>query len=179
MKREDEKTLLDKTGVKSILNKINDLNDELNKLQSKRREDFKNTDSDGWNTPKFTAVDVARIKYDIEKLKTKLANAVIVNELNSNINIVSIGDVLELSLDYGDDIESMIIRLGTVHQKKTEDGIEIISIESSLGKAIYKKEVGTTVKFGDENSFSATILRKINENVKDETIDKPKQFSKK
>lgn len=72
----------------------------------------------------------------------------------------------------------MILRLGTIHQFDSEDGIEVISIESDLGKAVYKKEIGTTVSYGKNNEFKAEIIRKVNEMDK-EAINKPSQLLKK
>ena len=86
-------------------------------------------------------------------------------------DLVDLNDVIEVYLSYGeDDEERMILRLGTVHQTKTEDGIEIISIESQLGEALYKSKVGSSVGFGDRGAFRADILSKINQKEKEDEI---------
>lgn len=183
MRRKDAKEVfrLDEKGVQSIKADIARLKKELSKLQSEKIEEYMHKDTREWNASNFSAEYVISIQYEISRLKTLLANAVIINGSSSeDSNVVDIGDVLELLLDYGDnDIERMILRLGTVHQRKIEERVEIISIESDLGKAIYKQEVGAVVSFGKNKEFKAEIIRKVNENAKEIIDNKSNELVKK
>ncbi len=160
---------LDEIGVITLQKEIALKEDELMELRKKKRVAFSNTDTDGWNTPKFSEnADERILHYEIDRLKSILDKAVIIgNSSDSLENIVNLNDVVEVNLIYSeDDTERMILRLGTVHQANPEDGIEVISLESKLGKALHKAKVGTIVSFGDKGEFRADILNKINEHEK-------------
>lgn len=177
MSKENNKIfLLDEKGMNSLKKELEKAKDELSIIQNKIKES--SFDSKDWGGSQIDAQSVGRLQFQIYTIEEKLENAVLLEESDKNDNITHIGDVLELFLDFGDDKERMILRLGTIHQFDSEDGIEVISIESDLGKAVYKKEIGTTVSYGKNNEFKAEIIRKVNEMDK-EAINKPSQLLKK
>jgi len=170
---------LDSIGLAKLENKLAKKQEELIMVYAEEKEDFSHNCSD-WHAPKFSE-KVAMLKYDIEKLKAMIDNAIIIeNNATLDEKTINIGDAVEVNLIYSeDDQERMLIRLGTEHQTEAEDGIEVISLNSELGKVLYEAKVGTTVKFGTKKEFSAEILKKINEDSKEEADEKAKQFSKK
>lgn len=105
---------------------------------------------------------------EIDKVKRILNSAVRVKDEEKVHNTVNLGDVVELNLIFDeDDQERMVVRLGTVRKNNSEDDFETISVESPLGKAIYKQEVGNTVPYPvNGNMFQAEILNIINKDVK-------------
>lgn len=105
---------------------------------------------------------------EIDKLKRILNSAVRVKDEEKVHNNVNLGDVVELNLIFDeDDQERMVVRLGTVRKNNSEGDFETISVESPLGKAIYKQEVGNTVPYPvNGNMFQAEILNIINKDVK-------------
>lgn len=177
MSKEKNKVyIFDEKGMNNLKKELKKLKEELASIQSYIKESaFDRKDLCGIQ---IDAQSVGRLQFQIYTIEEKLENAVLLEESDKNDNITYIGDVLELFLDFGDDKERMILRLGTIHQFDSEDGIEVISIESDLGKAVYKKEIGTTVSYGKNNEFKAEIIRKVNEMDK-EAINKPSQLLKK
>lgn len=175
MSKEKNKVyILDEKGMISLKKELEKLKEELAIIQSYIKESaFDRKDLCGIQ---IDAQSVGRLQFQIYTIEEKLENAVLLEESDKNDNITHIGDVLELFLDFGDAKERMILRLGTIHQSDSEDGIEVISIESDLGKAVYKKKIGTTVSYGKNNVFKAEIIRKVNEMDKD--VNKPSQLLK-
>lgn len=113
---------------------------------------------------------------EIDKVKRILNGAVRVKDEEKVHNTVNLGDVVELNLIFDeDDQERMVVRLGTVRKNNSEDDFETISVESPLGKAIYKQEVGNTIPYPvNGNMFKAEILSIVNNNVKETESSKAK-----
>lgn len=177
-KKEIPVLTLDSQGVIALKNEIALKEEELFKLKQRNRSMYSQTDSDNWNAPKFSDGAAETILcYEINKLKNILDKAIIVeNDSIKMDNLVELNDVIEVNLVYGEnDEERMILRLGTVHQAKPEDGIEIISIESELGKVLHKSEVGSSVRFGNNDAYRADILGKINEKENKAAVEKVKK----
>ena len=172
-KEKNSVMLLDEVGVMALKKEMAPKEEDLLKLKQKNREKYSHSELDNWNTPKFSEGAEERIlRYEINRLKNILNTAdILKSSVVKEDDLVDLNDVIEVYLSYGeDDEERMILRLGTVHQTKTEDGIEIISIESQLGEALYKSKVGSSVRFGDRGAFRADILSKINQKEKEDEI---------
>jgi len=92
---------------------------------------------------------------------------------NIKEELVEVGDILNILLSSKDDEpENMVIKLVN---EANNNGIDIteISINSPLGKAIYKHKIGEVTKYKvNENIFNVTILGKIDnlEKVKQKVI---------
>jgi len=121
---------LDSIGLAKLENKLAKKQEELIMVYAEEKEDFSHNCSD-WHAPKFSE-KVAMLKYDIEKLKAMIDNAIIIeNNATLDEKTINIGDAVEVNLIYSeDDQERMLIRLGTEHQTEAEDGIEVISLKN-------------------------------------------------
>jgi len=92
---------------------------------------------------------------------------------NIKEELVEVGDILNILLSSKDDEpENMVIKLVN---EANNNGIDIteISINSPLGKAIYKHKIGEVTNYKvNENIFNVTILGKIDnlEKVKQKVI---------
>lgn len=171
---------IDQSGLENLKKDIENKQNELIKLQLEARKKLTNVELE-WNESSTHKDEIAMLKYEIERLKAIVDNANIINDTESlEKNVINIGDVVEVNLIYSSlDKERMILRLETIRQSKTDDGIEVISVDSPLGSALYHAEVGTSVKFGKNKEFKAEILSKINTEKKEEEVNTLKQFSKK
>lgn len=123
-----------------------------------------------------TSVEEKLVIAEIEKVRRLLARAVKVQNKEDLLNTVNLGDLVELNLIFGeDDQERMLVRLGTVRKNNSQDDVETISVESPLGSAIYKQEVGSVVPYPvNGNMYSAEILSIINKEVKEADVKKTK-----
>lgn len=169
---------LDLAGLAEYKKKLADKQEELINVQTEKRKALAHAETE-WNGSNLNYSDTI-LEYEIKRLKDIIANAIII-ENNTSIDekTIKIGDAVEVELIFSeDDKERMILRLGSEHQINTDDGIDVISINSELGEALYNSKVGTTVKFGENKKFIAEIVKKIDENVKD-NLEKNKQNVKK
>lgn len=91
---------------------------------------------------------------------------------NIKEELVEVGDILNILLSSKDDEpENMVIKLVNEANNNGIDIIEI-SINSPLGKAIYKHKIGEVTNYKvNENIFNVTILSKIEEKVKQKVIE--------
>ena len=92
---------------------------------------------------------------------------------NINEEIVEIGDIISIQLSPVDDEpETMLIKLVNEAKNLEQDFIEI-SINSPLGKSVYKRKVGEITEYKvNNNVFNVTILNKIYDlnKIKQKTI---------
>ena len=93
---------------------------------------------------------------------------------NIKEELVEVGDILNILLSPEDDEpENMVIKLV---EEANNNGIDIIeiSINSPLGKAIYKHKIGEVTNYKVNDSiFNVTILNKIKdlEKIKQKVIE--------
>lgn len=143
----------------SIQKRINKLEEDRNKILKGVCFTGKHSDAEEENVSILH--EVTRLSDEIKKEKRKLENITIINNPEVKDGIVNINDIVKLSIDFGDEdtIDAIykIIAGGTPSQNDL--GIQEITIKSNLGKAIYQKEVGSTVPFptNDDSKASAFI----------------------
>lgn len=176
MKKEKKEVLvLSEAECLKLEEELEKLSITLNKYRSKR--------SDGNSEREWYIVEDGDhrveekiIIAEIDKVKRILNSAVRVKDEEKVHNTVNLGDIVELNLIFDeDDQERMVVRLETVRKNNNEDDFETISVESPLGKAIYKQEVGNTVPYPvNGNMFQAEILSIVNNNVKEAESGKAK-----
>lgn len=161
--------ILDKAGRLELDEEIAKLEQSLAKLRNIRKN---TTSDDEWSSSDFNNIfgEEKLILSEMRRLRNILEHVVVVDaKEDGKHNVVELNDVVELNLAFEeDDKELMIVRLGTVRKNNPEDGIPVISVESPLGKAIYKQVVGKTVGYAVNNvSCTAEILSKVNGTVKE------------
>lgn len=90
---------------------------------------------------------------------------------NISDEIIEIGDIVNIQLSSIDDEpEEMVIKL-VEEAHNTEIDVTQISVNSPLGKSIYKKKVGEITNYKvNDNVFNVTILNKIKDLVKTKQI---------
>ena len=87
----------------------------------------------------------------------------IVKDTRKNSNLVNIGDTVTVEIKYTDtDIEKETIKLTGKYIPNTDNDISEISLNSPLGKSLYKSKIGSTVNYlVGVNKFTVSILSKI------------------
>lgn len=160
---EEKKIYLDKEGyiahteaIKNLRNNYKKIDEELNKLRDLRNEDYLQSVINLKTTQKG-------ILYRMNKMIDDL-NYIQIIAKEDNEELVDIDDKVNLTLTYSDN-ESEELELTLIANGKI-DSYDIVSINSPLGKSIYKKVVGTTSSFkvnGEE------VLVTINSKIKNKT----------
>ena len=160
---EEKKIYLDEEGyiahteaIKNLRNNYKKIDEELNKLRDLRNEDYLQSVINLKTTQKG-------ILYRMNKMIDDL-NYIQIIAKEDNEELVDINDKVNLTLTYSDN-ESEELELTLIANGKL-DSYDIVSVNSPLGKSIYKKVVGTTSSFkvnGEE------VLVTINSKIKNKT----------
>lgn len=162
---EEKKIYLDEEGyiahteaIKNLRNNYKKIDDEIKKLRDLRNEDYLQSVTNLKITQKGI---LNRMNKMIDDL-----NYIEIVKTSGNEEIVDINDRVNLTLIFSDneteEIELQLIANGKIDLK----ACDTVSINSPLGKSIYKKVVGTTSSFkvnGEE------VLVTINSKIKNKT----------
>ncbi len=163
---EFDKIYLDKKGYEKLLRDIEDIKTKLGDLRKNKSDAYENG-GDGFHD-NFAFEDSERNERMLIRTlaeRTAFLEKVVIINSQTNDEIVDINDLVSLTIDFGDDIETNIYRLIGTADDASIDGIINVSLNSPLGKAIYGSRVGSDTKYNVENS---TFLVHINEKVKEE-----------
>ena len=136
-----EKIYLDEKGYQEYLKEIDILKEKIRKNSIDMAE-YQSDDAygDGWHDnfayEQAMQKDIA-LSYELNNKLKGLDNIVIVKK-NNNSNIVDINSKVEIRFDDEDDTEVYILSGGST--SNIVDNIPSITLNSPLGKAIYKKK---------------------------------------
>lgn len=171
MPMEPKKYMMDQEHYNKILLEIEELKRKRNDINSGRKEAWDASAGDGWDSPEFEEIErqEAMVVGEIASRLATLENAIIV-EKQDDENIVDIGDIVRLSIDFGrGDEEENIYKL-TGGESGDIDGLIHISINSPMGASIYQKNVGATTGYQvNDRKFKVQILEKLLEFEKGKT----------
>ena len=162
-----EEILVDENGYKQFfeeLKRLEDLNRSNSALGS---EVYKDAVGDGWHD-NFAFEESMResraIAKRIDDLLSKRQYLKIVDDKHKKENLVNIGDKVSINIKYSDDdIETEVITLTGNYIPNTTNEINEISLNSPLGKALFKAKIGTSTSYFVGNSeIFITVLEKLN-----------------
>lgn len=163
MIKKEKQYLMDQEHYNTLSAEIESLKQKRNQINMGRNEAFDSSAGDGWDSPEFEELEREErmVLGHIEDKMRMLRNAVIVESQNRE-DIIDIGDVVRVNVDFGDDdIEESIYKL-TGGATGDIDGLTHISINSPLGASIYQKRVGDDSSYQVEsNTFKVKILEKM------------------
>lgn len=178
MEKKLEPIYVDQNGYNEILKEIEVLKKKLNENNLGRRAAYDAGAGDGWDSPEFEEIERSEnlILGELQRRYDELSRIVIVEKEN-NSDIVDIGDIITANIMYGvDDNEELTFQLvGGVGEKQNE--YQEVSINSPLGKSVYKKQVGDTCSYEvGRNIINVFIKEKIGlekkENVEKKLLKK-------
>lgn len=156
---DDEGLKLYKESINNLIKSVDRVNDEISKLRNDLKHD---------NIDKINELYELRDQM-IRKIEDKRNTLTLVKliEKENNENILNLGDYATIELDFGDnDKETCLIKLVSV-ESYTENGMECVSINSPLGRALYRKNVGEkTYYMVNNNKVNVTLLKKNNKVLK-------------
>jgi len=169
-----DKIYLDQKGYDNLLKNIERLKEDLHKNNVGRKEAFDAGAGDGWDSPEFEEIERKErlILGELQRCYDELSRATIIERQN-NSDIVDVGDIIKVDMYFSeDDFEEHIFKLvGGAPTLDLTSNIQEVSINSPMGKAIYKKEIGANCSY-TVNDEQITILIK-------EKIDLSKEEGKK
>ena len=173
-KKEIEPIYMDQNGYNEIIKEIEILKQRLRKNNSGRKEAFNAGAGDGWDSPEFEEIERNEnlILGELQKRYNELSRIVIVEKEN-NSEIIDIGDIILANIIYDvDDAEDIIFKLvGTLGGNQSQ--YQEVSINSPLGKAVYKKSIGDTCSYEvNKNMIKVFIKEKINVESQEENHKK-------
>lgn len=165
-----EEILVDEKGYKQFFAELERLKDLSITSASKGNEAYSDAVGDGWHD-NFAFEESMResraIAKKIDEMLQIEKKLKLITDDKKNDNIINIGDTVTIEINYGqDDIEKETITLTGNFIPDTNKQINEISLNSPLGKALFKKEIGTfTTYFVGENKIIVNILNKMMPNA--------------
>jgi transcription elongation factor GreA len=150
---------LDQEGYEEYLKKIEKLKYKLDEIGKDKSQSYTSAVGDGWHD-NFDFEEATRqemaVRLQIEKLREGLNNIVIVDNKKRK-NSTNINDIVELDIDDGVEQVKVIYKLVAKHPDSDDE----ISINSPLGKSIYKKKIGSIVSYTVNNQKYMVKIVKI------------------
>ncbi len=161
-----EEILVDENGYKQFFEELKKLEELSLSNSSLGSEAYKDAIGDGWHD-NFAFEESMResraIASRIDDLLAKQQYLKIVDDSDKKEDLVNIGDKVNINIKYSDDdMENEVVTLTGKYIPNTDNEANEISLNSPLGKVLYKAKIGTSVSYsvGDSDVY-ITILKKI------------------
>ena len=144
----NQKIYLDEEGYEEYLKEIRELEKKLSQIKKEKNNAGRGKTHDGFHD-NFDREQAARdqdmLNTLISQRKANMRNIVVISK-RSEDGLVDLGDYVyvEVSSDENE-IQGRLIKLTGALMPKTADEVHELTINSPIGKAIYKKSVGETV----------------------------------
>ena len=159
----EEPIYLDQDGYNEFLKEIEKIKEDLRKNDMGRKEAFDAGAGDGWDSPEFEEIERnnTRLVGELQRRYSELQRIVIM-EKHKDSDTIDIGDIILANMIFSpDDTEEITFKLvatsGSFGGKMQE-----VSINSPLGAAVYKKQIGDTCSYSVNNrNFSVYLKQKL------------------
>ena len=157
--------LVDKEGYNQFFEKLENLKNESTSNANTLSKSFNDYVGDGWHdNPVYEeAMRKSRmIDDDIQKMLDQQKYLKVVED-DYNESLVNINDIVEIEYIYSkDDKETEIIKLTGKYIPNTDLQIKEITLNSPVGKTIYKKKLNETYSYNvGNNTVNIRIIRKL------------------
>ena len=170
----EEPIYLDQDGYNEFLKEIEKNKEDLRKNDMGRKEAFDAGAGDGWDSPEFEEIERnnTRLVGELQRRYSELQRIVIM-EKHKDSDTIDIGDIILANMIFSpDDTEEITFKLvatsGSFGGKMQE-----VSINSPLGAAVYKKQIGDTCSYSVNNrNFSVYLKQKLDFTKEDTPIKK-------
>lgn len=161
----NNKIYLDEDGYTEYLESIEDKNKQLKDNSKSKTGSYDSAVGDGWHD-NFDFEEAKRIEVSlvmqINNKNAELKNIVIVEKDNSDYSIVNIDDIVELKFIFSDEEELEKFKLIGGYNPQEYEKYRDITLNSPIGKAIYKQKVGKVIEYKVElRTFKIQIMRKV------------------
>ena len=143
-----EEILVDKDGYEQFLNILEKLKLKSLSIATNGSESYKAAVGDGWHD-NFDFEESMResrtISAIIDRMLLEQRRLKVISKETLEKDVVNIGDTVKIEISYSnDDIETEIV---TLTGKYVPDMDEEITLNSPIGRCIYKKKIGSINKY--------------------------------
>lgn len=157
--------LVDKEGYNQFFEKLENLKESSTSNANTLSKSFNDYLGDGWHdNPVYEeAMRKSRmIDDDIQKMLDQQKYLKVVEDAYDD-NLVNINDIVEIEYIYSkDDKETEIIKLTGKYIPNTDLEIKEITLNSPIGKAMYKKKIGEECSYNvGNNDIKLKIIKRI------------------
>lgn len=160
-----QEILVDINGYNQFIQELDRLQEMSKKNSVLGSEVYQAAVGDGWHD-NFAFEESMResrmIAKRIDDLLEKKEKLKIINDLDKKIELVNLGDTVDVEIKYSDDdIEREIITLTGNYIPNTNNSLNEITLNSPIGKAIFKAKIGTSVSYYvEDNEIFITLISK-------------------
>lgn len=166
-----EEILVDENGYHQYLDEIEKLKQLSLKNLTAGSEAYKDAIGDGWHDNfafEQAIIEDGNIAMKINNMLSRKPFIKVITIENLKKELINIGDILILEIKYAeDDIETLKIKLTGNYYPNTniENDTQEITLNSPLGKAIYKKNINDkNIKYVVQNKeIKIKVIKKIND----------------
>lgn len=162
-----EKILVDDYGYNQFIEELERLKLESDSIATRGIEEAENAVGDGWHD-NFAFEESMResrtVANKINKMIEEKQTIKVIKKTKLKDEFVNIDDVIKLEIIYNeDDIEEEIVKLTGKYIPNTEIKTKEITLNSPIGKVIYKKKIGTTNEYKvNDKVIKVKIIEKTN-----------------
>lgn len=143
--------LVDRDGYEQFMKVFEKLKDSMNNIATSGSEAYRDAVGDGWYD-NFAYEELMRdekkVDAQIKKMIDDKKNLKIIDNTLKKDELINIGDVLKIEVIYDDtDVEIFEIKLTGKYLPDLESNIQEISLNSQMGKALFKKNIYKDISY--------------------------------
>ena len=160
-----EEILVDNIGLEQFRNELRKLQDMQDQNSRDGSESYENAVGDGWHD-NFSFEESMResrsIATRIDEMLKKEKYLKLICDNNKDETIVNLNDVIKVRMIYSDnDIEEEIIKLTGKYLPEENNGYLEVTLNSPMGKALYKRKIGEEVSYKvNDNVIKGIVVGK-------------------
>lgn len=143
--------LVDRDGYEQFMNVFEKLKNYMNNIATSGSEAYRDAVGDGWHD-NFAYEELMRdekkVDAQIKKMIDDKKHLKIIDNALKKDELINIGDVLKIEVIYDDtDVEIFEIKLTGKYLPDLESNIQEISLNSQMGKALFKKNIYKDISY--------------------------------
>ena len=143
--------LVDRDGYEQFMKVFEKLKSSMNNIATSGSEAYRDAVGDGWHD-NFAYEELMRdekkVDAQIKKMIDDKKHLKIIDNTLKKDELINIGDVLKIEVIYDDtDVEIFEIKLTGKYLPDLESNIQEISLNSQMGKALFKKNIYKDISY--------------------------------
>lgn len=143
--------LVDRDGYEQFMDVFEKLKNSMNNIATFGSEEYRNAVGDGWHD-NFAYEELMRdekkVSAQIEKMLGEKKHLKVIDNTLKKDELINIGDILKIEVIYDEsDVEVFEIKLTGKYLPDLESDIQEISLNSQMGKALFKKNIYKDISY--------------------------------
>ena len=156
MSNDNESIKMDKEGYAKFLRSIDEIKEKIKKNDMARSDAFNAGAGDGWDSPEYEEIErMSRVLNAELQDKYEMQRRIVIVEKSADDDIVDIGDVISVDINDKESIFKLVGGTGDFSAK-----IKEVSINSPVGKAVYKKKVGEAAAYEVKGKKNILVINR-------------------